>query len=278
MDSGFKESGWRINEIPAFCINLARRPDRWKRFFDQPAVEDLPTLRRFEAVDGKTLDIRNDERIPLLTKRNILAGMRRTHEELDTPGGIGCALSHIGVWEWAVQNQSEVTLVFEDDAVVPPDFVSRANQALNATPAIGSRTDTWDLLLFTDGTRICEPVPGTNFESCDSFIGLQAYCITLDCAKRFLAEAHSLHMHIDLWMAVFKSVHGLRILRFPSVEVAQRGSPTDIQTKEPCYMCDVPTKFFKTHALMRHEEVLLLRFLEAGAIIGLTYWLVRRFV
>jgi GNAT superfamily N-acetyltransferase len=35
MESEFKESGWRINEIPAFCINLARRPDRWKRFFDQ---------------------------------------------------------------------------------------------------------------------------------------------------------------------------------------------------------------------------------------------------
>jgi hypothetical protein len=43
-------------------------------------------------------------------------------------------------------------------------------------------------------------------------------------------------------------------------------------------MCDVPTKFFKTHTLLRHEEVLLLRLLEAGAIIGLTYWLVRRFI
>ena len=271
------ESEWRINNIPAFCINLARRRDRWKRFFDQPAIEDLPNLRRFEAVDGKTLDIRNDERIPLMTKRNILANMRRTHEELDTPGGVGCALSHIGVWEWAVQNQSPVTLIFEDDAVLSPDFVSRTNQVLGATPLIGSRTDTWDLLLFTDGTRMCEPVPGTYYESCDSFIGLQAYVITLECAKRFLAEAaSSIHMHIDLWMAVFKSVHGLRILRLPMVEVAQRGSPTDIQTKEPCHMCDVPTGFYKTHALMRHEEVILLRLLEAGAIVGLTYWLVSR--
>lgn len=276
MESGFQKAEWHINDIPAFCINLTRRGDRWKRFFDQPAVEDLPNLRRFEAVDGKTLDIRNDERIPLLTKRNILAGMRRTHEELDTPGGIGCALSHIGVWEWAVQNQSPVTLVFEDDAVLPLDFVSRTNQVLSATPLIGSRTDTWDLLLFTDGTRMCEKVEGTTYETCDSFIGLQAYCITLDCAKRFLAEASMIHMHIDLWMAVFKSVHGLRILRFPTVEVAQRGSATDIQTKEPCYMCDVPTKFFKTHTLMRHEEVLLLRLLEAGLLVGLTYWLVRR--
>jgi len=267
---------WRIDEIPTFCINLERRPDRWKRFFDQPAVEDLPRLRRFDAVDGKTLDIRNDERIPLMTKRNILANMRRTHEELDTPGGIGCALSHMGVWEWAVQNQSAVTLVFEDDAVLPFDFVSRTNQALHATPTIGSRTDAWDLLLFTDGMRMCEPVKGQNYESCDSFVGLQAYCITLDCAKRFLAEASMVHMHIDLWMAVFKSVHGLRIVRFPFIEVSQQGSKTDIQNKENCHMCDVPTRFYQTHSLVRHEEVIAMRLLEAGALIGLVYWLVRR--
>jgi len=267
---------WHIDTIPAFCINLDRRPDRWKKFVDQEALDHLPTMKRFKAVDGKTLDIRNDSRIPLMTKRNILANMRRTHEELDTAGGIGCALSHIGVWEWAVQNQSPVTLVMEDDAVVPPDFVSRTNRILDSNPDNIQNTKSWDLLLFTDGSRVCSPSASSSvIEHCDAFVGLQTYVITLDCARKFLEEAYMLHMHIDLWMAVFKSVHGLRILRIPTVTVGQRGSTTDIQNKHECYLCDVDTNFYKTHTLVRIEEMWIMRLIEAGVGLGLAYLLVR---
>jgi glycosyl transferase family 25 len=111
---------WKIDAIPAFCINLKRRLDRWKEFTSQPGVDALPVLKRFIGVDGKALNVRTDERIPLITKRNILANQRRSHEDLDTMGGVGCALSHIGVWEWMVENNAPLCLIFEDDAAVPP--------------------------------------------------------------------------------------------------------------------------------------------------------------
>ena len=80
-------SSWSIESIPAFCITLERRQDRWRRFQDQSGIDGL-NLKRFMGVDGKTIDIQNDERVTLCTKRNILAKTRRSHEELDSVGGV----------------------------------------------------------------------------------------------------------------------------------------------------------------------------------------------
>ena len=120
---------WTIESIPAVCITLERRADRWRRFQDQSGIDGLE-IKRFFAVDGKTLDIKNDTRVATLTKRNIVTKTRRSHEELDTAGGVGCALSHIAVWQWLVNSDHEMALVFEDDAVVPPDFIEKANECI----------------------------------------------------------------------------------------------------------------------------------------------------
>jgi len=208
-----------------------------------------------------------------MTKRNILANMRRTHEELDTMGGVGCALSHIAVWEWIVQNRSPVTLVLEDDAAVPVDFVPRFNAILDASPMLRD-SRTWDVVLFTPDTMGCVTVPKEPLlASCSAFVGLQAYLITRECAERFLEEAYMLHMHIDLWMGVYKSVYGLRLLSIPGLSVGQRSSKTDIQNSHACAICDVRTSFDKTHALVRHEEVVIMRIIEVGVVVGLAYWL-----
>ena len=68
----------------------------------QPGVKRLAAMypfERFEGVNGKMLDVKNDDRISLRTKRNILYQKRRDHEDLDTPGGVGCYLSHYGCWK-----------------------------------------------------------------------------------------------------------------------------------------------------------------------------------
>jgi len=92
---------WSMDRIPSFCITLERRRDRWNRFQDQSGIERL-NVKRFIGVDGKTIDVTKDERVTTLTKRNIITKSRRSHEELDSIGGIGCALSHIAVWQWMV--------------------------------------------------------------------------------------------------------------------------------------------------------------------------------
>jgi len=260
---------WRIDTIPAFCINLERRPDRWTEFMSQPGVP--PNVKRFKGVDGSTLNILKDDRIPLLTKRNILQKTRRSHEELNTAGGIGCALSHIAAWEWIVQNQSPVTLIFEDDAKVPINFVDYMNATLDRSPLLKD-TDKWELLTLTTTRPQSKPhLSDPDIHTLDSFIGFQCYLITLPCAKRFLQEAYTLHLHIDLWTAIFKQVHGLEILCLPKFTVSQRSSKTDIQDLNGCKLCDLSPTYDKTHTMVRNEEYLLLKAMEIALGAGFLY-------
>jgi GR25 family glycosyltransferase involved in LPS biosynthesis len=264
---------WAINKIPAFCINLERRPDRWLAFNKQPAIPELPNLKRFIGVDGKKLDIMNDDRIPLSAKRNIKFNVRRSHEELNTAGGIGCALSHIAVWEWVVENKAPLTLIFEDDAKLPPDFVPYVNRCIENSPVLQD-TAAWDIMIFTDQRSKTKAHPqDPNIVTFDAFIGLQCYVITQACAQKYLKEAYALQLHIDIWMAVFKRVHGLNIIGLPNYYVGQRGSKTDIQDANGCKLCDLNPDFYKTHILIYKEEFWLLRSMEIAFSAGILYML-----
>jgi len=262
---------WRVDKIPAFCINLERRPDRWAEFTAQPGAKQLPNVKRFLAVDGSTIDYMTDPRIPMYTKKNIKNTTRRAHEEISTIGAVGCALSHIGIWEWIVQNQSAVTMVFEDDAKIPPNFAPYMNQLIEKSPTLKD-THKWELCVLTHQTVQMKPVAGDPYiNTTQGFVGFQCYFITLDCAKRFLKEAYVLHLHIDLWAAVFKQLYGLKLICPVKFSVQQRRSPTDVQEADRCKMCDIPSNFSKTHDMVRIEEKWLVQATEIALGIAFLY-------
>jgi hypothetical protein len=103
----------------------------------------------------------------------------------------------------------------------------------------------------------------------DVFVGMQCYFITLPCAKKFLKEArNALHLHIDIWIAFYKKVHGLDILCLSKYMVRQRSSKTDIQDLEGCALCNITNDFPKTHRFISVEEFWLLRAMELA--LGIT--------
>ena len=262
---------WYVDKIPAFCINLERRIDRWNQFSAQPGVQQMPNIKRFIGVDGSKLDIMSDPRIPLYTKKNIKNKTRRAHEELSTEGGIGCALSHIAVWEWIVENQANVTMVFEDDAKVPPLFMPYMNELIQTSPTLKD-TSQWELFVLTHQKSVSKAIPKDPLiHTLDGFVGFQCYFITLECAKRFLTEAYTLHLHIDLWTAVFKQIYGLKLICHPSFAVKQRNSKTDIQQASRCKMCDLNPTFYKTHEMVLKEEKWLIRSVEIALVAGFLY-------
>ena len=253
---------WYVDKIPAFCINLERRPDRWQQFITQPGIQALPNVKRFLAVDGSTIDYMKDDRIPLYTKKNIKNNTRRAHEEVSTVGAIGCALSHIAIWEWIVQNQAAITLVLEDDARVPNNFGPRMNELIERSPTLKD-TSQWELCVLSKLRGNVKPIlKDPLMSTTEAFGGTQCYFITLECAKRFLKDAYVLHLHIDLWMVVFKQINGLKIVCPSTLYVSQSRSPTDIQDVNYCKMCDVPTTFHKTHEMVLKEEKWLLQAME----------------
>ncbi len=244
---------WRIQDIPAFCITLERRLDRWKRFQTQSGIQPLP-VKRFLGVDGKTLDLQTDERVATFTKRNILTKSRRSHEELNSIGGVGCALSHIAVWQWMVDNHQPLCLVFEDDAVVPPEFVKQANHLIQTTLLQDPKA--WDLWLLGGTWDDISSIPKQKgIYRIGSFVLFHAYVITLPMAQRLLKDVYPIHGHIDLWTSVYAFLNDLRIVGAPSLRLRQNPKTnTDIQTAPDCALCDVPADFQKTHRLVTHTE------------------------
>jgi glycosyl transferase family 25 len=247
-------SSWTIESIPAFCITLERRPDRWRRFQDQSGIDGL-NLKRFLAVDGKTIDIKKDNRIALCTKRNILSKSRRSHEELDSAGGVGCALSHIAIWQWMVDNNQELCLIFEDDAVVPPNFIERANKCISESTILKDPKK-WDIWLLGGIWDTLTQIPDESKAiRIGEFATSHAMVITLHTAKRFLKDAYPIHAHIDLWMSIYNYVNDVRIVGCLDLNLKQHSkTTTDIQSIDSCDICNISNGFSKTHKIVSKME------------------------
>jgi glycosyl transferase family 25 len=273
-------ASWKIESIPAFCITLERRKDRWKRFQDQPGIQALD-VKRFIGVDGKTLDIKKDKRIGTLTKRNIIRNARRSHEELDSAGGVGCALSHIAIWQWMVDNQQEVCMVMEDDAVVPDDFVKQGNACIQQSVVLKDSKQ-WDLWLIgctCEGlTRIPQEPVESGVVRVGAFILTHCYIITLRTARQFLENVYPIHCHIDFWMSVYCHLYDVRIVHSPLFKLSQAdGVGTDIQNKEKCAVCSIPEDYKKTHTLLSNTDLMIARGAEVVCVGLFGYWLYRRY-
>jgi glycosyl transferase family 25 len=270
-------SSWSIDSIPAFCITLERRQDRWRRFQDQSGIDGL-NLKKFLGVDGKTIDIRKDDRVALCTKRNILAKMRRSHEELDSVGGVGCALSHIAVWQWMVDTNQELCVIFEDDAVVPPDFVERANKCIQES-VILKDPKKWDLWLLGGIWENLTIIPSEpKAVRVGEFALFHAYVMTLHGAKRLLKDVYPIHSHIDLWTSIFGYVHDFRTVGCTDLILRQNQKvKTDIQSEKGCAICDVPIDYGKTHTMISNIEWNIARTAEVVSVVLIGYILYQQY-
>jgi glycosyl transferase family 25 len=104
------------------CINLDKRGDRWARMCARFAEHGIEGVARFPALDGKDL-----------TPPRDWAASR---------GAYGCLQSHLAVVERARRENWPSVLIFEDDAVLDPEFGTKFPGFVEQLPA------DWDMLLF----------------------------------------------------------------------------------------------------------------------------------
>jgi GR25 family glycosyltransferase involved in LPS biosynthesis len=237
-----------------YCINLKSRPDRWDRFSHQPGLQEFTTrhsFERFEGVDGKTIDIANDARVSIRTRRNILFSKRRDHEDLDSPGGVGCYLSHYGVWTKFAQSTDEACLIFEDDAYIPPTLYSDLQTAWRDLEALGDQQpDIWVLsnkfnarLSFILGTETTEKqgVWEYNVHAPNT-----AYIVFRRGVQKLIDNAFPIDGHLDHYMYRLAQIGILTHVHHDAINVYQlnvtSGSfiDSDIQQKSRCVICDIP--------------------------------------
>jgi GR25 family glycosyltransferase involved in LPS biosynthesis len=122
--SGDSEVYWSIDDAFPYkvCINLDRRPERWRRMEVKFEEHGLRGVERFSAVDGELLSLP-----PLWTH---------------TPGAYGCLRSHLDVVRNARDKGSPSVLIFEDDVVLDPDLQNKFQLYFEQVPR------DWDMLFF----------------------------------------------------------------------------------------------------------------------------------
>lgn len=117
-----------INEYfdQIICINLKKRPDRWKDVQKQFKKHNLQ-VTRFNAVDGNPM------------------GWTDKHFQLKKSsftGAMGCLASHLDIYNLAKTNGWKNVLIIEDDC----DFINDLNKIFDKS--ISTLPSDWDLLYF----------------------------------------------------------------------------------------------------------------------------------
>ncbi|MBI1373643.1 MAG: glycosyl transferase family 25 [Phycisphaera sp.] len=116
------------------CINLDRRPDRWKRLAENVAGCGWPFKQpiRYPAIDGRSCPPP-----PWWRCGN---------------GAWGCHQSHVRILEDALRDNIRSILILEDDAVLPQRFGDLVSAFLDSAP------DDWDAIML-GGQHLRPPKP-----------------------------------------------------------------------------------------------------------------------
>jgi len=127
-------------------INLDRSKDRLLTFETLNSHLNLK-FRRFSAVDGKDVP-----RGPLVQRGIITADL------CYRDGALGCALSHLALWDLAIE-QNQTLTVCEDDAIFNRGFDVAAESLIKAVPR------DWHVILWGwnfDSILLFDMIPGVS--------------------------------------------------------------------------------------------------------------------
>lgn len=180
-----------------YVINLKKNKDRLKQFIED-SNKAFVKVDRFEAIYGKELPNDHPDIFKYFTKDNKLA-----------PGQIGCALSHIKIWEDAIKNNYKNIIVFEDDALIPEDFWKKCDESFSALQ------ENWDMLLLG-----C--YPQCNLDKDNKVLGYgndgtHAYILSNNLIKKILPNLKNIDIPIDTWLQknIYKqhNIYGINIIK-----------------------------------------------------------------
>jgi FkbM family methyltransferase len=118
-----------------YVINLDLSVDRWVKFYTRH--RDWKRVLRFPAIEGTQVE-----------RKNLLRDGIIKDDLPYLPGSLGCAISHINLWQRAASENQNIT-VFEDDVLGVNGFREKANAFMSGL------NPNWDIIQW-----------GYNFHQC----------------------------------------------------------------------------------------------------------------
>ena len=212
----------------SFLINLPHRKDRLENFQQtyRQANITIP-LHVHAAVNGKKLKL-EDIHLTRLAKKEIndaqTLGYRTKHYQL-TMGGIGCYLSHVGLWNFIYNKGIDYALIFEDDANIPPNFIENLNISIKN---MNKADPDWDILFLDALCRDCIPYQD-NIVKINKFYLMHAYIIRRKAIKKMFdyKMLFPINQQIDWCIGSHSNI--LKLYTVTNGFVKQGDFSTDIQ-------------------------------------------------
>lgn len=179
-----------------YVINLASAIERYRRI-DRQLRELGLTYERFEAVNGLTL---NESEMAQFCSMDAI----RSNPTWLTKGAIGCALSHWRVYQKIVADDTDLTLVLEDDVILPPDFpqiLHALESQIGDEEVISLYFQSFKEIVFSGQTKV--PLIG-KYElasplSLDSLGSAGAYLLKKQTAQKLAQQLAPIRAAADTW-------------------------------------------------------------------------------
>lgn len=205
-------------DIQIFLINLKRSTIRFEQMDQQLKSLDIPYIL-FEAIDGHNLTEKHLEQYS--SKHSFLL-----HNRDLLKGEIGCALSHIELYQKIVKENIPISIILEDDLIIKKEF----KEFLLIIKDIIN--DDWEFLNLCSFTPcvLAEKLFYKNFKYTvftGHATGTCAQVIKLSAAKRLLEHAFPIRFAADGLTGRFSET-GLKMLGVYPNLVSLREIESDI--------------------------------------------------
>lgn len=181
----FKGNSLWPKNIPLYFITI--KPERQQAFLQRYKG---PNAIVWNGSNGKATDIGKLTREGRLVNNNLKRGE------------IGCYLSHYRLWEKIVTDQNPLTIICEDDV----NLIGTGLQAEYFNQLLTEIQNSSYDILFLSWFRYDGGVFDTSHTKTQwTFCQLWAYVITLEGAKKLLADHHVRNMHEPVDVALFSA-------------------------------------------------------------------------
>ena len=185
----------KISNVEIYCINMKKSKDRWESIKSYGKENNI-LINRFEGYDGNLLNINK------LQKEGYIKGNQNLEK-----GQIGCAYSHIKLWEKFKNINSKYFVIFEDDIYLNKNFKKELLYILQNAPK------DWDII-YLGGCYVKGKITNNRFIIPTEY----SYKYNL-CAHGYLLNKKKLYKMIDIVKPIMVSFDVQLRNRFKNIKV-----------------------------------------------------------
>ncbi|MFM5235596.1 glycosyltransferase family 25 protein [Aeromonas caviae] len=180
--------------IPVFVISLTRSHDR-RAFIEKHMHSRSIDFSFFDAVDGKGLSEKDLERVDFPAAKQFCG------HDLSL-GEVGCAMSHIRIYEMMIAENIERCIILEDDIYLHSHFQAIVNKAIATCQSdiiflYHGKAKSWPWMKkMPEGYRLAKYISPSR-QSKRGIISAVGYILTLSGARKLLSKAYPIRMPSD---------------------------------------------------------------------------------